>query len=132
VLDHLIGCRDVDVAVDVDAEIAPPAAIATRTAAAGGRTGTREEHRSPPGPLPGRLILRHNPLLRRLPRKERVMAKKKKTTGSKSTRKTSPARKARAGKARVRDLSLRKGDLAGGGQLGYGTGFSGSVVKKAP
>jgi len=60
------------------------------------------------------------------------MAKKKKTTGNKSTRKTSRARKAQAGKARVRDLSLRKGDLAGGGQFGYGTGFSGGVVKKAP
>jgi hypothetical protein len=36
-----------------------------------------------------------------------------------------------SGKARLRDLSVRKGDLAGGGQLGGGQlGQFGGIVKK--
>jgi len=61
------------------------------------------------------------------------MAKKKKpkTLSAKSMRKTGRPRKVRATKAQVRDLSPRKGDLAGGGQSGGGMlGTFGSVVKK--
>ena len=61
------------------------------------------------------------------------MARKKtKTGGAKRTRKTDGAGKTRARKARVRDLSTRKGDLAGGGQLGQFGQFGqvGGIVKK--
>ena len=40
------------------------------------------------------------------------------------------ARKASRPKARVRDLSTRKGDLAGGGQYGGQIGQFGAIVKK--
>jgi len=52
------------------------------------------------------------------------MAKKKASKGK-------VKRKTGSGKARLRDLSLRKGDLAGGGQLGGGQlGQFGGIVKK--
>ena len=54
------------------------------------------------------------------------MAKKKAAKGGTKKKKT----KATARKARVRDLSTRKGDLAGGGQLGGQFGQFGSIVKK--
>ena len=54
------------------------------------------------------------------------MAKKKATRGG--AKKKNP--RATARKARVRDLSTRKGDLAGGGQLSGQFGQFGSIVKK--
>jgi hypothetical protein len=54
------------------------------------------------------------------------MARKKATRGGAKKKKP----KASARKARVRDLSTRKGDLAGGGQLGGQFGQFGSIVKK--
>ena len=53
------------------------------------------------------------------------MAKKKATKGGAKKKKP----KASARKARVRDLSTRKGDLAGGGQMGQ-MGQFGGIVKK--
>ncbi len=50
------------------------------------------------------------------------MAKKK-------AAKTKKARSAK--KPRLRDLRVRKGDLAGGGQLGVGSGFSAGIVQKS-
>ena len=50
------------------------------------------------------------------------MAKKKKQKPG--------ARKASRPKAKVRDLSTRKGDLAGGGQFGGQFGQFGAIVKK--
>ena len=58
------------------------------------------------------------------------MAKKKAKTGSKGKSKTRRAKKAGTGKARVRDLSTRKGDLAGGGVGGGQFGQFGGIVKK--
>ena len=52
------------------------------------------------------------------------MARKKATKGG--AKKKKPG----ARKARVRDLSTRKGDLAGGGQLSGQFGQFGSIVKK--
>lgn len=62
------------------------------------------------------------------------MAKKARKTGSaKDKRKAASARKTGARKARVRDLSPRTGDLAGGGFGGGGmSGFAGGIVKKTP
>ena len=56
------------------------------------------------------------------------MAKKKATRGGAKKKK----QKASARKPRVRDLSTRKGDLAGGGQLGQMGQFGqfGGIVKK--
>ncbi len=54
------------------------------------------------------------------------MAKKKATRDGATKKK----KKASAPKARVRDLSTRKGDLAGGGQFGGQFGQFGSIVKK--
>jgi hypothetical protein len=51
------------------------------------------------------------------------MAKKKAKRGG------AKGKKASARKPRVRDLSTRKGDLAGGGQMGQ-FGQFGSIVKK--
>ena len=53
------------------------------------------------------------------------MAKKK------AAKRGATKRKSSAGKARLRDLSTRKGDLAGGGQQGSGIfGQIGGVLKK--
>ena len=46
--------------------------------------------------------------------------KKKKSQGKK---------KIRASKVRLRDLDARKGKVAGGGQMGYGTGGFSGVIK---
>ena len=55
------------------------------------------------------------------------MAKKKKTTGAEHAEEKEGERR----KARVRDLSTRKGDLAGGGiRLRRAFGEFGSIVKK--
>jgi hypothetical protein len=54
------------------------------------------------------------------------MAKKKATRGGAKKKKP----KATARKARVRDLSTRKGDLAGGGFGGGQFGQFGGIVKK--
>jgi hypothetical protein len=61
-----------------------------------------------------------------LSRRVETMAKKKATRGGAKKKTT----KASARKPRVRDLSTRKGDLAGGGQLGGQFGQFGSIVKK--
>jgi hypothetical protein len=54
----------------------------------------------------------------------KAMAKKKAKRGE------AKKKKASARKPRVRDLSTRKGDLAGGGQLGGQFGQFGAIVKK--
>src|SRR6185295_4052717 len=103
VLDHLVGRRHVNVAVDVDAQIASTAAIARRAAAAGRGVGAREEHPDLLAGTFGGPILRHNRRPARLSVAEGgAMARKKATKGG------AKKKKAGARKARVRDLSTRK------------------------
>jgi hypothetical protein len=60
VLDHLVGGGDVDVAVDVDAQVTPAAPAPGSAAPPGGGVGTREEHaRLLPTLRVGAPILRH-------------------------------------------------------------------------